>query len=216
MQVQLPPWALVETLDGSVGNGRPPWLRTRDAVGSSPTWATENNSSSWSSLECSPPCQGGDRGFKSHRGRFEITARYANRQTGQAQTLVNCRFDSDLRHLDNKQHASVGHWQAQVAVTHPPSGFAGSTPARRTRSELGPFVYRFRTRAPQARKAGSIPARVADMTKWCNWKTHDAQNVGPYGHGSSSLPLVTLTQVGQCSVKPHKLRPPGATPGPAT
>jgi hypothetical protein len=25
--------------------------------------------SSWSSLECSPPCQGGDRGFKSHRGR---------------------------------------------------------------------------------------------------------------------------------------------------
>ncbi len=31
--------------------------------------------SSWSSLECSPPCQGGGRGFKSHRGRL---ARYAN------------------------------------------------------------------------------------------------------------------------------------------
>src|SRR5438270_2245807 len=27
--------------------------------------------SSWSSLECSPPCQGGGRGFKSHRGRFQ-------------------------------------------------------------------------------------------------------------------------------------------------
>ena len=26
--------------------------------------------SPWSSLECSPPCQGGDRGFKSRRGRF--------------------------------------------------------------------------------------------------------------------------------------------------
>jgi hypothetical protein len=26
--------------------------------------------SSWSSLECSPPCQGGDHGFKSRRGRF--------------------------------------------------------------------------------------------------------------------------------------------------
>ena len=25
---------------------------------------------SWSSLECSPPCQGGDRGFKSRRGRW--------------------------------------------------------------------------------------------------------------------------------------------------
>ena len=27
--------------------------------------------SSQSSPECSPPCQGGDRGFKSHRGRFQ-------------------------------------------------------------------------------------------------------------------------------------------------
>jgi hypothetical protein len=36
----------------------------------------EPNLSSWSSLECSPPCQGGERGFESHRGRS--TARYAN------------------------------------------------------------------------------------------------------------------------------------------
>jgi len=28
--------------------------------------------------------------------------------------------------------ASAGHWRAPVAVTHPPSGCAGSTPARRT------------------------------------------------------------------------------------
>jgi hypothetical protein len=35
-----------------------------------------------------------------------------------------------------------------------------------------------RTRAPQARKAGSTPARVT-MAKWRNWTTHDAQNVGP-------------------------------------
>jgi hypothetical protein len=137
--------------------------------------------------------------------------------------LVTCRFDSDLRHLNNKQHASVGHWQAQVAVTHPPSGFAGSTPARRTESSrhtpcavafsrltsalsrlgnqsargngtaeracyFGPFVYRFRTRAPQARKAGSIPARVA-LAKWRNWKTHDAQNVGPLWAWEFESPL---------------------------
>ena len=75
--------------------------------------------SSRSSLECSPPCHGGDQGFKSPRGRSEwsrdegpesrdalrqtaclqarwvlnsrhwtSTARYANRQSGQAQTLV--------------------------------------------------------------------------------------------------------------------------------
>ena len=34
--------------------------------------------SSWSSLECSPPCHGGDRGFKSRRGRWSEMARYAN------------------------------------------------------------------------------------------------------------------------------------------
>ncbi len=53
--------------------------------------------SSWSSLECSPPCQGGGHGFKSHRGR--LTARYANRQSGQAQTLVIvCGFNSHPRY----------------------------------------------------------------------------------------------------------------------
>jgi hypothetical protein len=31
-----------------------------------------------------------------------------------------------------KQLASVGYWQAPVAVTHSLSSFAGSTPARRT------------------------------------------------------------------------------------
>ena len=34
----------------------------------------------------------------------------------------------------------------------------------------GPFVYRFRTPASQAGKAGSIPARVTDMAKWWNWQ----------------------------------------------
>ena len=42
--------------------------------------------SSWSSLECSPACHAGDRGFKSHRGRS--IARYANRKSGEAQTFA--------------------------------------------------------------------------------------------------------------------------------
>ena len=50
----------------SVGNGRPfvnqdAWVRFH---------LSSDNSSSWSSLECSPACHGGDRGFKSRRGRF--------------------------------------------------------------------------------------------------------------------------------------------------
>ncbi len=40
---------------------------------------------SWSSLEWTPACHAGDRGFKSHRGRL---ARYANRKSDEAQTFV--------------------------------------------------------------------------------------------------------------------------------
>jgi hypothetical protein len=94
LPVRLRPWARPGRQFG-----RPPWLRTRDAVGSSPTWAIGNALSSWSSLECSPACHAGDRGFKSRRGRYwRMAARYANRQSGQAQTLVICGFDSRLRH----------------------------------------------------------------------------------------------------------------------
>ena len=35
----------------------------------------------------------------------------------------------------DEDYAPAGHWRAQVAVTHPPSGIAGSTPARRTDRE---------------------------------------------------------------------------------
>ncbi len=95
--------------------------------------------SSWSSLECSPACHAGDRGFKSHRGRFLIVARelgvrrvvivhrcdafestrlarYANRQSGEAQTFVSAGSTPACA----TDHPSAGHWRAQVAVTHPP------------------------------------------------------------------------------------------------
>ena len=47
--------------------------------------------SSWSSPECSPPCHGGDRGFKSHRGRS-----WARSAFGDAASLSNWQdgFDS--------------------------------------------------------------------------------------------------------------------------
>jgi hypothetical protein len=111
------------------------------------------NPSSWSSLECSPACHAGDHGFKSRRGRLEEgrrlealgcrvrnfsssyslrpaaspAARYANWQSGQAQILVTAGSTPACAIC----FASAGHWRAQVAVTHPPSGIAGSTPVRR-------------------------------------------------------------------------------------
>ena len=173
LRVRLPPWALVKTRLGSVGNGRPLRLgHRRAAVVAEMLWVRvppellEKNDrprgAAWSARDPVTVEIAGSN----PAGDALKTARYANWQSGhrprfaRCPTLVNCGFDSRLRHCT--KYASVGHRQAQVAVTHPPSGFAGSTPARRTGKQHGPFVYRFRTRAPQARRAGSIPARVTD------------------------------------------------------
>jgi hypothetical protein len=80
LPVRLRPWARPGRQ-----SGRPPWLRTRDAAGPNPAWAIGNILSSWSSLECSPACHAGDRGFKSRRGRFREARR--GTQIGKAAKL---------------------------------------------------------------------------------------------------------------------------------
>ena len=83
-------------------------------MGSTPTWATSTTTSSWSSQECSPPCHAGDRGFKSHRGR----SRHGTvRQPGRAAKLKPWCLWVRLPPVLLEQHASVGHWQAPLAVT---------------------------------------------------------------------------------------------------
>jgi hypothetical protein len=81
--------------------------------------------------------------------------------------LGDCGFNSRLCHL--QRIASVGWALASPSDCKSPAArCAGSTPARRTLS-FGPFVYRFRTAAPRAARAGSIPARAIsrdNMTKW--------------------------------------------------
>src|SRR5262249_15932557 len=111
-------------------------------------------------LECSPPCHGGDHGFESHRGR--LPARYANRQSGQAQTLVNvCGFDSHPCYLV----ICVGRALASLSGCKPPaSSSAGSTTARRTD---GPFVYWFEDTGPSSRKDG-FDSHTGYLAKWCN------------------------------------------------
>jgi hypothetical protein len=114
------------------------------------------------------------------------------------------------------EHASVGHWQASVAVTHPLSSFAGSTPARRTENTARSF--RGRTPGSHPGEAGSIPARVTDShSQVVERQTRDAQNVVPSRAWEFKSPLgYLITRVGQRPDEPHKLRTPGATPGPAT
>lgn len=183
--------------------------------------------SSRSSPECSPPCQGGDRGFESRRGRFRngtvcnsAKQRSSNLRDSAGSTPA-CATGKSVLSIP----ASAGHWRAQVAVTHPPEGSAGSTPARRTRPKHGPFVYRLRTAASHAAKAGSIPARAIFAVRMSRPSGATGRHATfrtscPLGLGSSTLPLV-ITGNGYCrrGWRPsgsHKAGLHGSIPGPAT
>ena len=123
-----------------------------------PPGPLDNNTPSWSSLECSPPCQGGGRRFKSDRGCLYGAVRQLGRATDFKRLWMWVRLPPVLL---EQQHVSAGHWRAQVAVTHPLSSFGGSTPSRRTyntaRSSNG------RMRDPHSRDMGSIPIRVTQQ-----------------------------------------------------
>ena len=162
--------------------------------------------SSWSSLECSPACHAGDRGFKSHRGRS--IARYANWKSGEAQTF------------------------ATLWVRLPPVLFAELCSSRLPVKQLsqnkrgGPREVQFlhdslarssngRMRDPHSRDAGSIPARVTDNSQVVELGyTRRSERRALCGMGVRISPWL-LTRVSQCSRGPHKPAAPGATPGPA-
>jgi hypothetical protein len=148
-------------------------------------WQTK--SSSWSSLECSPPCHGGDRGFKSRRGRLEHGAvrKPAKRPSS---NLGDLRVRLPPAPLKRR----VGWASASSSGCNPPAfGLCrfDSCPAH---WKLGPFVYRFRTPAPQAGRAGSIPAR-ATWPSGAIGRHATLRTSAPRGRGSSSLPLATST-----------------------
>src|SRR5947209_6223275 len=94
-------WKYAGTPTGRAARLKPArmWVRLPRRV------LNEEHLPSQSSLECSSPCHGEDRGFKSHRGRFY--AEYANRQSGQAQTLASLRVRLPPLRL---KFASAGHW----------------------------------------------------------------------------------------------------------
>jgi hypothetical protein len=172
--------------------------------GSSPSGITVSQEkityrSSRSSPECSPGCQPGDRGFESHRGRL-IAARYANWQSGEAQTFVQLRVQ--LPPVSLKSFNRVVFLTAACkAVVHEISevdderfkSFTTHSVLRVSSSIVGPLVYRHRTAAPQAAKAGSIPARVNSREyRRPSGETADTRRSErrAFGRGSSNLPLV--------------------------
>ena len=153
MRVRLPPWASIQTRLGRQSadhlglEPRMLWVRV-------PPELFDEDTSSRSSLECSPPCHGGDVG--SNPIEDACLARYAIWQSGEcdhrsggarpscsvgstptrATAITSIARATSARRIFviANENASAGHWRAQVAVTHPPSGIGGSTPSRRTRS----------------------------------------------------------------------------------
>ena len=90
----------------------------------------------WSSPECSPPCHGGDRGFKSRRGRSCSTIRKpAKRRSSNLRDRLWVRLPPVLL----AGTIRVGWALASLGGRNPlASGCAGSTPARRTGESRGP------------------------------------------------------------------------------
>ena len=68
-------------------------------------------------------------GFDSRRGRWGSVGTVRKSAGRPGSNPGACGFKS---HQCYPSNASAGHRRAQVAVTHPPGGIAGSTPARRT------------------------------------------------------------------------------------
>ncbi len=67
--------------------------------------------------------------------------------------------------------ALAEHWRAQVAVTHPPSGFGGSTPSRRIRSHMAKWWNLADTRHSKCRAArrgsSNLPVATAGRPRGC-------------------------------------------------
>ena len=180
--------------NGSVGNWQTILARAptrsvgrRDAVGSSPTWATAEEQ-----------CPRGAAWSARHPVKVEAVgsnpigdaylARYANWQSDEVQTFVTvCGFDSHPCYLHKAQWTSgcgrhalnveiagsnaawvtrrVGvHWRAKLVVTQRSSDCGGSTPSRPTRNNIA---------------------------KWWNGRHATLRMSCHLWRGSSTLPLAT-------------------------
>jgi hypothetical protein len=129
-------------------------------------------------------------------GAFDPKARYANWQSGEAQTFVTCGFDSHPCYCNARIHASVGHWQAPVAVTHPPllalqvrllERRPEDTATRPVRLEAGFQALNL------GRRVQFPHGSLTDTTKWWNVEDTRRSERRALRRGSSNLPLVTRT-----------------------
>ena len=111
LRVRLPPWArLGRQPDDHLG------LEPPDAVGSIPTWATVNKTcprgAAWSARLPVTQEIAGSNPVEGACDKPGAVRKLAKRPSS---NLGDCGFDTRLRH--SKEHASAGHWRAQLPAT---------------------------------------------------------------------------------------------------
>jgi hypothetical protein len=181
-------------------------------------------------------------GFESRLGHVHRGRRALASQAGRKPAVFGLwRFDSIPTHRGRIDSGAVRCWFCSEPFK---LADAGSIPVRVTlaRCDVG-VIAGFSDQPTRVRfPSGSLN----NATKWWNrraptegWSARRLERRA-LGRGSSTLPLVTIDcrwagvqpafmrparpdryrdlqlRVGQCSVELHELRPPGATPGPAT
>ncbi len=99
--------------------------------------------------------------------------------------LGDCGFDSRLRHLRVVLLTAACKAVVAKEVRWMTRGLIPSQPTD------GPFVYRHRTSAPHAGKAGSTPARATKHDQVAQLEDARRSERRAVRHGSSTLPLVT-------------------------
>lgn len=164
-------------------------------------YGTDSKLENWpsrSSPECSPLCQGGGRGFKSHRGRFQVgTVRKPAERPGSNPGDLWVQIPPVL------PPACVGWASASPSVCNTPApGFAGSTPARRTRETLSSIGedtwFSARRGGSDSRKGYSVRRKVSGY----GWPGLFAKECAPWGM-RVRIPCLPLASMVKRTITPR-------------
>ena len=121
----------------------------------------------WSSLECSPPCQGGGRGFKSRQDRSR-EARPASRQGRGPSSMPRPRTPGSSDSGGRTPPVSPWSRGRQAARSDGTQERVGASPRLRTRpSAVGIAATQARDTGPAARASGGGASGYRHLTRHC-------------------------------------------------
>ena len=122
--------------------------------------------SSWSSPECSPPCHGGDHGFKSHRGRLGQVVEPADTRRSDRRAFGHGSSTLPLvtAVLPLPSGEGLGKWQLAGV---PPSG--GTISGARWKPELQRWFRIFKNPDGETDDHASVRTRRSGFESWSGY-----------------------------------------------